>query len=56
VVSFVPALTREDRRSLALHQAIAQRLIEEPEEVLARGGAEPRGDVGAAPPGASIAW
>ncbi len=36
VVSFVPALTREDRRSLALHRAIADRLIEEPRGVLER--------------------
>lgn len=36
VVSFVPALTREDRRSLALHRVIAQRLIDEPDEVLAQ--------------------
>lgn len=31
-----PPLTREDRRSLALHRAIAQRLSEHPEQVLAR--------------------
>ena len=36
VVSFVPAMTREDRRSLALHRAIADRLIEEPRQVLDR--------------------
>lgn len=36
VVSFVPAMTREDRRSLALHRAIADRLIEEPRRVLDR--------------------
>ena len=29
-LQFVPALTREDRRSLALHEAIARRLIEDP--------------------------
>ena len=34
VVSFVPPLTREDRRSLKLHGAIAERLIEDPGEVL----------------------
>jgi transcriptional regulator with XRE-family HTH domain len=33
--SFVPALTREDRRSLFLHRAIADRLIEDPVAVLA---------------------
>ncbi len=37
VVSFVPAMTREDRRSLALHRAIADRLIEDPGRVLDRG-------------------
>ena len=30
VLSFVPAMTREDRRSLALHRAIADRLVDEP--------------------------
>jgi transcriptional regulator with XRE-family HTH domain len=34
VVTFVPALTREERRSLALHRAIAERLIDSPDEVL----------------------
>lgn len=34
MVTFVPALTREDRRSLALHRAIAVRLSEAPVEVL----------------------
>ncbi len=34
-VSFVPVMTREDRRSLVLHQAIVDRLIKEPHEVLA---------------------
>jgi len=33
---FVPPTTREDRRSLALHEAIAQRLLEDPEGVLRR--------------------
>lgn len=33
-LQFVPAMTREDRRSLALHEAIAQRLIEDPVAVL----------------------
>ena len=33
-VAFVPPLTREDRRSLALHQAIAGRLAVDPESVL----------------------
>ncbi len=32
----MPRLTREDRRSLALHAAIAQRLAERPMETLAR--------------------
>ena len=34
VVEYVPPLTREDRRSLALHRAIARRLEEEPESTL----------------------
>ncbi len=34
MVSFVPVMTREDRRSLVLHRAIADRLIKEPHEVL----------------------
>lgn len=33
---FLPPLTREDRRSLALHAAIADRLRDEPEAVLAK--------------------
>lgn len=33
-VSFVPAMTREDRRSLALHSRIAERLQREPEKAL----------------------
>ena len=33
-VVFVPAMTREDRRSLALHRAIADRLVESPRDVL----------------------
>ena len=33
-VLFVPAMTREDRRSLVLHRAIADRLIESPDVVL----------------------
>lgn len=36
IVLYYPPLTREDRRSLFLHQAIADRLREEPERVLAR--------------------
>lgn len=35
-VRFVPALTREDRRSLLLHEAVAARLRTEPEAVLVR--------------------
>lgn len=35
-VLFTPPLTREDRRSLALHAAIAERLRADPEAVLAR--------------------
>jgi len=35
-LQFVPATTREDRRSLALHAAIAQRLVEDPVSVLQR--------------------
>ncbi|MCH7507287.1 MAG: helix-turn-helix transcriptional regulator [Proteobacteria bacterium] len=34
MVSFVTVMTREDRRSLVLHGAIADRLIKEPTEVL----------------------
>ena len=34
LVSFVPEMTREDRRSLFLHQAIATRLLESPTAVL----------------------
>lgn len=33
-LQFVPALTREDRRSLAIHEAIAKRLQAEPESVI----------------------
>jgi transcriptional regulator with XRE-family HTH domain len=36
VVDFVPPLTREDRRSLALHRAIARRLEKSPEPILRR--------------------
>ena len=36
VVQYHPPLTREDRRSLYLHQAIADRLRQQPEQVLAR--------------------
>ncbi len=35
-VEYHPPLTREDRRSLALHRAIARRLIDEPQRVLAQ--------------------
>ena len=35
-VSFVPPLTREDRRSLVLHERIAERLRAAPAETLAR--------------------
>ena len=35
-LQFVPATTREDRRSLALHEAIAQRLIGDPVAVMKR--------------------
>jgi hypothetical protein len=35
-VSFVPQLTREDRRSLFLHRAIAAKLRRSPREVLTR--------------------
>jgi len=34
VVSFVPELTREDRRSLFLHQAIAAELLRSPDDVM----------------------
>lgn len=36
VVEFVPPLTREERRSLALHRAIARRLEQSPEAILRR--------------------
>jgi len=36
VVQCVPPLTREDRRSLALHEAIVERLRRDPDAVLAR--------------------
>ncbi len=36
VVSFVPALTREDRRSLFLHRAVADKVRREPDAALAR--------------------
>lgn len=36
IVDFVPPLTREDRRSLAVHRAIAERLEEDPVAVLRR--------------------
>lgn len=36
MVEFIPRLTREDRRSLALHRAIARRLEQSPEATLAR--------------------
>ncbi|MEI6739565.1 MAG: helix-turn-helix transcriptional regulator [Gemmatimonadaceae bacterium] len=36
IMHCVPPFTREDRRSLALHQAIAERLRQDPEGVLAR--------------------
>ena len=35
-VDFMPPLTREDRRSLALHRAIAERLAKDPDRVLAQ--------------------
>ena len=36
VIEFVPKLTREDRRSLALHRAIALRLLEKPAQTIAK--------------------
>ena len=36
VVDFVPPLTREERRSLALHRAIARRLEQSPDPILRR--------------------
>src|SRR5690606_30639256 len=35
-VTFVPPMSREDRRSLAFHRAVAARLAEDPEPVLER--------------------
>jgi len=37
-ISFVPTLTREERRSLFLHQVIAENLLVAPEDVLRRAG------------------
>jgi len=34
IVSFVPAMTREERRSLALHRAVADRFVAAPADVL----------------------
>ncbi len=36
IIDFVPPLTREDRRSLALHAAIAEKLVAAPGVVIAR--------------------
>lgn len=36
VVDFLPPLTREDRRSLALHDAVIDRLLSDPEAVIER--------------------
>lgn len=36
IVSFFPPLTREDRRSLFLHQVVAAKLVDQPQQVLAR--------------------
>lgn len=36
VAEFVPPMTREDRRSLAFHRAVAERLDQDPEPVIAR--------------------
>ena len=36
VIEFVPKLPREDRRSLALHRAIALRLLEKPAQTIAK--------------------
>ena len=35
-VTFLPPMTREDRRSMAFHRAIAARLAEDPEPALER--------------------
>jgi len=35
-IDFVPPLTREDRRSLALHEAVVAKLLVEPDAVLSR--------------------
>jgi len=35
-LQFVPAMTREDRRSLQLHEVIVQRLLEDPDAVIRR--------------------
>ena len=39
---FIPPLTREERRSLLLHEAVSARLREEPEAVLVRARAHAR--------------
>lgn len=36
IIDFVPPLTREDRRSLTLHAAIAEKLVAAPDVVVAR--------------------
>lgn len=36
VISFVPSLSREERRSLFLHRAIADRLLRSPDEVVSK--------------------
>jgi hypothetical protein len=51
-VDFVPPLTREERRSLALHRAIAVRVAEDPERVRAHARRSLR-RMAAAAPGAS---
>jgi transcriptional regulator with XRE-family HTH domain len=48
-VRFVPPLTREDRRSLVLHHALAARLARAPDEVLRRASENVRRMVAARP-------
>ena len=55
VYEFVPEMTREERRSLALHRAIADRLIERPRGCDRSGPTQPDTHAGTEPPGCRIA-
>jgi transcriptional regulator with XRE-family HTH domain len=53
--TFVPPLTREERRSLELHRAIARRLLADPDGVLARARRN-LATMAAGSPGAATLW